>query len=324
MSEGSPAQTERPRVDRAGIALAFALVVVFSYSEDLVAAATEITADGEAEGWRWFVLPIDVVILAATGLMKRRIAAGDSDGARLWKWWWSGVALALAVDLVLLVVEDYLRLGGDLVASTLFTAALAMVLISSLNGDPMTVFSAARRKAQPRDWLRAQSVVPLIIGTYASYLAATLWSDELDADVVRTLEPERASEIFALPWVEQLPILEQSCSGAINQEFFAQMCGVIPLLMVTLGIEFGYFRNAIREPAQRAATIMTVSLLSIGLGFALSALLKGGHGCGDVLSPWHEYLAFVVTVQASGVGLATLVWLLVVNSPSHEPTSPTV
>jgi hypothetical protein len=324
VSDDSPTQTTRPPVDRAGIALAFVLVVLFSYSEDLVAAGAELAVGGEPQGWRWFVLPFDVVILAATGLLKRRIAEGDGDGARLWKWWWFGVALALAVDVMLLLTEEYLRLAGDLVASTLFSVALAIVLISSLNGDPMTIFSAARRKTQPRDWLRTRSVVPLIIGTYASYLAATLWSDELDDDVVRALEPERAHEIFSLPWVQQLPILEQSCSGAINQEFFAQMCGVIPLLLVTLGIEFGYFRHAIREPAQRAATIMTVSLLSIGLAFALSALLKGGHGCGDVLSPWHEYLAFAFTVQACAVGLATLVWLLVVSSPSEGEQAPTV
>jgi hypothetical protein len=102
------------------------------------------------------------------------------------------------------------------------------------------------------------------------------------------------------------------------------MCGVIPLLLVTLGIELGYFRHTFREPAQRAATIVTVALLGVGLAFALSALLKSGHGCGNVLSPWHEYLAFVVTIQSSAVGLATLVWLLVVNSPSDEQPTPAV
>jgi hypothetical protein len=106
--------------------------------------------------------------------------------------------------------------------------------------------------------------------------------------------------------------------GAVNPAFFSQVAGVIPLLLVTLGIEFGYFRNAFREPAQRAATIVTVALLCIGLVFALSAVLKSGQGCGDVLTQWHEYLAFVVSVQSGVIGLATLVWLLVVNSPGDD------
>lgn len=35
----------------------------------------------------------------------------------------------------------------------------------------------------------------------------------------------------------------------------------------------------------------------------------------DVLSRWHEYIAFLLTVQAIFTGLATLVWLLVASTP---------
>jgi hypothetical protein len=87
-----------------------------------------------------------------------------------------------------------------------------------------------------------------------------------------------------------------------------------------LGIEFGFFRATLREPAQRAATAATVTLMSIGLVCALSTLPWGGDECGEILEAWHEYLTFVVSLQAIFAGLATLVWLLVVTVPDAEDT----
>jgi hypothetical protein len=37
-----------------------------------------------------------------------------------------------------------------------------------------------------------------------------------------------------------------------------------------------------------------------------------------VLGYWHEYLTFVVAVQGVATGLATLLWLLVTNSPDQR------
>ncbi|HZA12341.1 hypothetical protein [Mycobacterium sp.] len=320
MAEDTPVQPQRSqRVDRSGIALVFVLVVLFSYSEEIIAGIVTVAGKPEVSWWRWLVVLFDIVIIAATGLLKRRIAAADGDGNRLWGWWAAGACLALAVDLVLLAVGDVITVWGDLVASTLFVVAMGMLLISALNGDPETVLSPARRRARPPDWIRARSVVPLIVGTYVGYVAAAIWSDVLDTDVMRTLDTAKAAEIFSLPLAEQLPVLAQLCSGAVNPHLFAQMSTVIPLLLVALGIESGYFRSSFREPAQRAATITTVSLLCIGLVLALSAVVKSGNGCGNILTGWHEYLAFVVSVQASAIGLVTLVWLLVVNSrPDDE------
>ena len=42
--------------------------------------------------------------------------------------------------------------------------------------------------------------------------------------------------------------------------------------------------------------------------------------CGEILEAWHEYLTFVVPLQAIFTGLATLVWLLVVTVPDEEDT----
>jgi hypothetical protein len=46
----------------------------------------------------------------------------------------------------------------------------------------------------------------------------------------------------------------------------------------------------------------------------------GGDECGEILEAWHEYLTFVVSLQAIFAGLATLVWLLVVTVPDEEDT----
>jgi hypothetical protein len=37
-----------------------------------------------------------------------------------------------------------------------------------------------------------------------------------------------------------------------------------------------------------------------------------------VLGYWHEFLTFVIAVQAVATGLATLVWLLVVSGPDQR------
>ena len=57
--------------------------------------------------------------------------------------------------------------------------------------------------------------------------------------------------------------------------------------------------------------------MSIGLVCALSTLPWGGDECGEILEAWHEYLTFVVLLQAIFTGLATLVWLLVVTVPDE-------
>jgi hypothetical protein len=52
--------------------------------------------------------------------------------------------------------------------------------------------------------------------------------------------------------------------------------------------------------------------------FALSTLPWAGTRCGEVVAPWHEYLAFEVSLQAIITAPATRVWVLVVNTPDEE------
>jgi len=60
-----------------------------------------------------------------------------------------------------------------------------------------------------------------------------------------------------------------------------------------------------------------------GLIAALSTIPWDGQGCDDVLPAWHEYIAFLLAVQAIFTGLATLVWLLIASTPDDaSPADP--
>ena len=118
---------------------------------------------------------------------------------------------------------------------------------------------------------------------------------------------------------EQMSVLSQLCEGAISPVFFHQVVGVLPVLLLTLGIEFNYFRRTLTDAGQRAATAATVTVMAAGLVGALSTLPWDGQGCGDVLSSWHEYMAFLLAVQAifTGWSLWCGCW-----SPARPTTSP--
>lgn len=93
---------------------------------------------------------------------------------------------------------------------------------------------------------------------------------------------------------------------------------MLPLLLLALGVEFTFFRRTLRDPAQRAATAATVAVIALGLVFALSTLPWAGDECGEVLHGWHEYLTFVMSLQAVFTAITTLVWVLVINVPDDE------
>jgi putative exporter of polyketide antibiotics len=67
------------------------------------------------------------------------------------------------------------------------------------------------------------------------------------------------------------------------------------------------------------APVFTVLMLCIGLGLTVTMDVKADKetlcGTGAV---WHEYISFVVNVQALAIGLATLVWLLLGDALGTE------
>ena len=308
----------RHRRDRAVLAVVFLLLFAFSYSEDFVFAVLQATGHEHVAGWLIGLVGFDAAVLAVVGLLKRAIARADDEAPRLWRWWWISFAAIVGVDVFLVLLPEDHSLWIDLVSSVALATLMGILMMVSLNGDPLTLFSRVRRSAEPTDWARVRAVVPLVIGTLACYIAATAFDDFFDLDTVRVLDPEMAAEVGAMPIAEKLGALATLCEGAVSPAFFQTVVKVIPLLLLTIGVEFNFFRRALDEPAQRAAAAATVALMSIGLSLAVSTLPWADTGCGGVLGYWHEYLTFVVSVQGVATGLATLIWLLVASSPDQR------
>ncbi len=306
-------QVASPRSDRAVFGVVFSMLFAFSYSEQLISGVYPVAGEAGHTGWRITVIATDAVVLSVVGLMKRAITRADGDSPRLWIWWWAGVVVLLAVDVLRVVSHGSIR--ADLVTSTVYAVAVGSTMAASLNADPLTLFSGTRRVMLPTDWVRVRAIVPLVLGTWICYLAASAFVDFFDVDTVRTLDPVTAAEVDSMPVSEQFAVLSQLCEGAISPTFFHQVVGVLAVLLLALGVEFNYFRRTLTDAGQRAATAATVTVMAAGLVLALSTLPWDGQGCGDVLSSWHEYMAFLVAVQGVFTGLATLVWLLVASTP---------
>jgi hypothetical protein len=307
----------RQRGDRAVFGVVFLMFFAFSYSEQIVSGLFPVVGGGQT-AWRVAVVVVDAAVLGLVGLMKRVITQADGDASRLWGWWWTGVVILLGVDVFRLFPLHSIQV--DVVTATVYAVAMGWTMAASLNADPLALFSTARRVALPTDWVRVRAVVPLVLGTWLCYLAASAFVDYFDVDTLRAIDPATAEEIADLPLPQQMAVLSQLCEGAISPVFFNQIVGVMPVLLLTLGIEFNYFRRTFIDAGQRAATAATVTVMAAGLVGALSTLPWDGQGCDDVLSSWHEYLAFLFAVQGIFTGLATLVWLLVASTPDVAAT----
>lgn len=308
----------RSRRDRAMLAVVFLLLFVISYSEDMVAAVLEAAGRDDIAMWAIGLLGLDAAVLAVVTALKRMIASAEEPRPQRRRWWWTSCAALLLLDLVLVFLPEEHPLWIDLVSSVAIAVLVGVLMILALNADPRTVVSGARRSAAPVDWARARAVVPLAVGTLVSYVAATAFDDFFDLDTVRILDPELAAEVAAMPVAERLGAVQTLCQGAVSPAFFEQVVVIIPLLLLAIGIEFNYFRRALSETVQRAAAAATATVMAIGLALAVSTLPWTDTGCGGVLGYWHEYLAFVVSVQGIATGLATLLWLLVSGSPDHR------
>jgi hypothetical protein len=289
---------------RAAVGLVFVWVIFGAYNIDLVQAIHDGSGSDVAfypgGGWAIARLASSIVLIAASWPLKRFIEKADGEGRRFWGWWWSGAAIIVAVHLMLTFNEG--RVGGivptwfGLLAALVYSIGMALVLISALNADPTTLFSRRRRAERPRDWVRVHSILPAAVGTAILYFAQVVWfPDDINPDVVK-------------------------------ENFFVAVLQFLPLVMITLGLEFNFARrgNDSRrasdtspplDPIRRAAPIVTMILLCLAMLLAFSTLMNDPNGGGVLASAWHEYVAFGVSVQATTIGLATVVWLLLAGSP---------
>lgn len=311
------AATKSPSLGAPAFGVIVLLLFGFSFSEEIVTAVLEVFGRDDSAA-PIIAIAVDAVVLLAVGLLKRRIDRIDGGGRRLWGWWWIGVAVIGVCDVALAVSGAHRPIWVDQLAALLIALAMGLALVCSLNGDPLTLFSARKRAENPQDWQRVRAVVPLIIGSYAAYAGAALWWDARSIDVMRDLDPAIAAEAENIPISMRGQFYVFSCGGAVSPRYFDQVTYVIPMLMVTLGIEAGFFRRQLRDPIQRVATGVAVMVMSLGLVGALSTLPWDGFGCGQVLTKWHKYIVFVLTLSAVFIGLSTLVWQLLVTLPDAK------
>jgi hypothetical protein len=318
------ASVEKRQAARAMMWVVFLLLFVFSYSEEIVGLLYDLLGFGAHDGWRtspgWRmgVVAIEAVVLVVVALQRRTICRIDGTPSRMWRLWWSGCVAVIVLDVALSELPFRPTTWVLVATAVVFALLMGTLLATALNADPRTLFSVDRRRALPADWRRVRAIVPLVLGTFGAFLAAIGYHRALNLDSVRALPAEIAAQLPGLSVVEQLETLEIACENAIASEYFQQVVGVIPLLLLTLGVEFGYFRKSLRDPAQRATTAATVAVMSVALVLALSTLPFEGQGCNDMLSDWHEFLTFVVTVQGIAIGLVTLVWLLVSGTADDD------
>jgi hypothetical protein len=261
----------------------------------------------------WVQLLVDCLLLALLlipTLLLQRILLGTRDWSLL-RWWALGAALIL---LIVTAASWAVPLDNDWVLYGTFLAALvgaAILFAATVGANPQRLLTHDGRVSDPDAWRRFLPGIPLLLGTFAAWIGNDIWF-RLNENAIRTfadaLEVTRDEGLTG-------PVRDL-CVGAVGQEYFAQLSQVIPLLLVALGVERRFFERLLTEPVQRALTIFTVLVLCVGEAMAISALPSPNQGCGNLLSIVHENLAFVFTLLACFIALATLLWVLVVASPT--------
>jgi hypothetical protein len=290
------------RTDRAGGLALLAIVIIFlplAWNHNWL--------------WGWVQLSVDCLLLALLlipTLLLQRILLGTRDWGLL-RWW----ALGAALILVIVVAANWvLPQDNDWVLYGTFLAglvSLAIVFAATVGANPQRLLTHDGRVSDPDAWRRFLPGIPLLLGTFAAWIGNEIWF-RLNANAIRTF----ADALEVARREGSTGPVEDLCVGAVGPEYFAQLSQVIPLLLVALGVERRFFEHLLREPVQWALTIFTVLLLCFGEATAISALPSPNRGCGNVLSIFHEHLAFTFTLLSCFIALATLLWALVIASPT--------
>lgn len=261
------------------------LIVGFTFSDDAVEFVLDVTghADLAATNRQWLVMGVDLLLVAATALLKWQISAErPTPGALLDRWWLIGAVLVIGGHLALILTAEQRSRLGD-VASFWISVAASAVFVAAMTLMMLSVLSA---KAGSRGW-----IAPLVFGTFVVQIGSALWYPVIDVN--------------------------SGCAGEVSPQFFSDMANMISIVLLTTAVELNYVRrNAVeRDPGRRMAPVFIVLLLCAALSLALTMDVKADAAtlCGTA-AVWHEYIAFVVCIQAMAIGLATLVWLLLVDA----------
>ncbi len=282
---GEPSQPAKYPSDLPALLAAFLLVVGFTFSDDVVEFILDVTGHPHFAGRGWLVFILDFLLVLGTAALKWAISGGDdlkSFVRRLCTGLWGlGAVLVVGSHLVMIATErqraglsDTATVWINLAVSAVFVAAMTMLLLSALGGGTAS-----------RSW-----VVPFVFGTLVVQIATVLWYPVIDID--------------------------RGCANDISPSYFSDIANILPIVLLTLALELNYVRRSAgnADPGRRVAPVFIVILLCIAEALAFTMLVKADvQRCG-LAAVWHEYISFVVTAQAMAIGLATLVWLLLVDS----------
>jgi hypothetical protein len=281
------------RSDLVALATVFFLIVGFTFTDDIVEFLLDVTGHYHlaATHREWLVLGLDLVLVLATAALKWWISEDQLPPAEFLRrlltgLWGVGALLVVGAHLALILTSEHRSELGDvasfwisMLASTVFVAAMAMLMLAVLS-----------EKDASRGW-----IAPLVFGTFVVQIASALWHPVINS--------------------------ENACAGDISSAFFSDLTNLMSIVLLAVAVELNYVRrnaNA-RDPGRRMAPVFTVLMLCIGLGLTVTMDVKADKetlcGTGAV---WHEYISFVVNVQALAIGLATLVWLLLGDALGTE------
>lgn len=275
--------------DLPALATAVLLVVIFTFSDDIVEFFCDITGHAKYPGQPWLVFAVDCLLVLGTAVLKWWIAGRPRTDflRRLFTGWWGvGALLVIGGHLTLLATADRRARLGD-IGSVWLNLLFTLVFVAAMT---TLLFSALSEHTGSRGWL-----VPVVAGTFLAQIASALW----------------------------YPVIEvpDGCAGEIASVYFSNMGQIIPVILLALGVESAFVRrtSGFRDPGRRAAPVLTVVLLVVAELFTFTMLVKADKGqqCG-VGAIWHEYIAFVVTVQALTIGLLTLLWLVLTDAVDSE------
>lgn len=281
------------RKDIPALVAVFLLIIGFTHSDDFVEFLLDVTGHGGlAETNRqWLVLVVDALLVLATAALKWRISEDRFPPMvflrrLLTGKWAAGALLVLGGHLVLILtverrsgLSDVASFWVRVLASAVFVGAMTLLLLSALSEKPVS-----------RGW-----IAPLVFGTFVVQVASALW----------------------YPWIDA----NAGCAGEVSAQFYFDMSQMLAIVLLTTAVELNYVRRTAIEvdPGRRIVPVFVVLLLCTALALCLSMDVKVDQGpaCGTA-AVWHEYITFVVSIQAVAIGLTTLVWLLLVDAVGQE------
>lgn len=301
-------------MSRSAFLVLFVLFLPFAFSEEFATAISEARGDDplSIDQTAWLLPAIDATLLFFVVLPITVHIWIKSPWRRThWLWWIVGAGATLVLDAFRTGYlgdrhgeVDEIPLAWDVPLSVLYIFAFALLVGGTFGVSPKG-FLDREDPARP-DFL---ATVPLLVGLLVGYLAGDLWNQSISGLAERDEGWTEVQECGTNILVDGRP---NPCQAAVDPEYFAQLSQIIPLILIGVGLEAGFFKQTVKSPVQRAALTLTIVVLLLGEVLAILTLPYPKEGDPDQLvSEWWEFFAFVFVVQAAAVGLATLAWALI-------------